>query len=237
MTSTISPARDAAVTVLARVFEADAYASAALNAGIARLGLDPRDAALATELVYGVLRTEGFLDERVAALASRRGWAKDARVRAHMLVAAYSIAFLDRVRVRGRLRGRRRRPGRRGRARRRLRQRRAPQAGRRRAARLATAIAASARLAARRPPPGHRPRRRRGLPRRRPHPPPIGLCLARSEDREAWMATLQEAAPGATIEAGKASPSAILVRGAGDVRRLPGAGAALRSCRRRARRW
>src|SRR5262249_17119985 len=39
-------------------------------------------------------------------------------------------------------------------------------------------------------------------------------------------ATLQAAAPGATIERGQVSPRAILVRGAGDVRRLPGAGEA-----------
>ncbi len=57
-------------------------------------------------------------------------------------------------------------------------------------------------------------------------PPPIGLCLALGEDREAWIATLAAAAPGATVTAGAASPRAILVRGAGDVRRLPGAGTA-----------
>jgi 16S rRNA (cytosine967-C5)-methyltransferase len=59
-----------------------------------------------------------------------------------------------------------------------------------------------------------------------PVPPPIGLCLALGEDRQAWIATLAAAAPGATVSAGAASPRAVLVRGAGDVRRLPGAGTA-----------
>ena len=56
-----------------------------------------------------------------------------------------------------------------------------------------------------------------------PVPPPIGLSVARAEEREAWIERLRAAAPAASIEAGHASPHAILVRGAGDVRRLPGA--------------
>jgi 16S rRNA (cytosine967-C5)-methyltransferase len=59
-----------------------------------------------------------------------------------------------------------------------------------------------------------------------PVPPPGGLCLAPGEDRDAWVETLRRAAPDATIEPGRVSPAAILVRGAGDVRRLPGAGTA-----------
>ncbi len=55
-------------------------------------------------------------------------------------------------------------------------------------------------------------------------PPPIGLCLAEGEDREALIAELRAAAPHASIEPGGVSPRAILVRGAGDVRRLPGVG-------------
>jgi 16S rRNA (cytosine967-C5)-methyltransferase len=59
-----------------------------------------------------------------------------------------------------------------------------------------------------------------------PVPPPLGICLARGEDRSGWIDRLQAAAPGAEIQAGAVSPRAILVRGAGDLRRLPGAGAA-----------
>lgn len=230
----ISPAREVAAQVLVRVWSEGAYAAAALDAELRRRAdLDPRDAALATELVYGVLRTEAYLDERIAALASRKDWAKSPLVRAHLLMAAYAIAFLDRIptfaavseavagaraatgdeRVAGfanavlrRLAGEIEAKGR-------------PE--------LAAAIVASA--------PGWlRGALRRSLGRAGataylaagPVPPPIGLALAKGEDRAAWIEALQRAAPGATIEAGRVSPRAILVRGAGDVRRLPGAGQA-----------
>ncbi|HVY47329.1 MAG TPA: transcription antitermination factor NusB, partial [Minicystis sp.] len=96
----VSPARDVAARVLARVFADEAFAAAALDAEIRRRPeLDPRDAALATELVYGVLRTEGALEARIAELAPRRTWASDPRVRAHVLMGAYALSFLDRVPV------------------------------------------------------------------------------------------------------------------------------------------
>jgi 16S rRNA (cytosine967-C5)-methyltransferase len=59
-----------------------------------------------------------------------------------------------------------------------------------------------------------------------PVPPPIGLSLRSGEDRATWIAELEKVLPSGTFEEGKASPRAILVRGAGDVRRLPGAGTA-----------
>ena len=229
----ISPARAVAVTVLSRVWEGGAFASAALDAELGRAPIDPRDAALATELVYGVLRTEGYLDERIAKLASKSTWAANARVRAHVIIAAYSIAFLDRVPVfaavseavaGARADGGDRVAGFANAVLRRL----ADEIDHEKARPLlADAIVASA--------PGWlRGALRRSLGRAAasaylaagPTPPPIGLCLARDEDREAWIAKLQAAAPGATIEAGAISPRAILVRAAGDVRRLPGAGEA-----------
>jgi 16S rRNA (cytosine967-C5)-methyltransferase len=45
-----------------------------------------------------------------------------------------------------------------------------------------------------------------------------------NEDRQTWIETLRQATPNATFDAGKVSPRSILVRGAGDVRRLPGVG-------------
>ncbi|HYE94088.1 MAG TPA: transcription antitermination factor NusB, partial [Terriglobales bacterium] len=50
-----APARAAAARTLVRVAEDDAYADLALDAEMDARGLDPRDAALATELVYGTL--------------------------------------------------------------------------------------------------------------------------------------------------------------------------------------
>src|SRR5581483_8920487 len=58
--------------------------------------LDPRDRALATEIVYGALRTLRALESRLAAHAPR-GLPEDPRVRMPLLVAAYQLLFLDRV--------------------------------------------------------------------------------------------------------------------------------------------
>ena len=229
---TVSPARAVAAEVLTRVFAADAFASAALDAEIYRGAPDPRDAGLATELVYGVLRTEGFLDERLAELASHRVYAPDPRVRAHLLMAAYSLSFLDRVpvfaAVSEAVAGVRAAGGPRagGFANAILRKLSADLAAKGRPV-LADAVVASAAG-------WLRGALRRSLGRSGasaylaagPVPPPIGLCLARGEDREAWIATLSAAVPDATLTAGAVSPRAILVRGAGDVRRLPGASTA-----------
>jgi 16S rRNA (cytosine967-C5)-methyltransferase len=88
-------ARSAAAHVLARVFVDEAHASAVLDRAVA--GLAPRDAALATELTYGVLRTEGFLVDTARAY-SRRGTLIDhPEALAQLLIGVYSLSFLDRV--------------------------------------------------------------------------------------------------------------------------------------------
>lgn len=82
--------------VLERVEKDGAYASAALDAELDRHPqLDPRDRALASELVYGVLRTRAVLAARVLAHAPRG--VSDSLVFLHLLVAAYQILLLDRV--------------------------------------------------------------------------------------------------------------------------------------------
>lgn len=223
-------ARDVAARVLVRVWDEGAFAAAALDAELRRAhGLDPRDAALATELVYGVLRTRAWLEERIAALSARGRKKLDAEAQAHLDMGAYSIAFLDRIptfaavseAVRGVSEATDPRVG--GYANAVLR-RLADEVEKKRPA-LEEAIAASA--------PGWlRGALRRALGRAGasaylaagPVPPPIGLCLARAEERDAILARLHEAAPNAEIEPGRASPRAILVRGAGDVRKLPGEG-------------
>ncbi|NLE87832.1 MAG: Sun protein [Myxococcales bacterium] len=92
----MSAARRIAATVLRRVWEDDAFAAAALSAELDRAGgLDPRDRALATELVYGVLRTEGYLLEVLGRFGKIRR--ADTELTSHLLVGAYQIAFLDRV--------------------------------------------------------------------------------------------------------------------------------------------
>jgi 16S rRNA (cytosine967-C5)-methyltransferase len=229
----VGPARALAAEVLARVWSESAFAAAALDAEIRRRPqLDPRDIALATELVYGVLRTQAALDERILALASRRTYRSDPRVFAHLLMGAYSLAFLDRIPVFAAVSeaasGVREAAGEKvaGFANAVLRKLAAEiEAGGRPA--LTEAIVASA--------PGWlRGALRRAIGRKGadaylaagPVPPPIGLSLAASEDRAAWLERLRARAPGASIELGQVSPRALLLRGAGDVRTLPGAGEA-----------
>ena len=89
-------ARALAVRVLDRVERDGAYAAAALDAELDRHPqLEPRDRALLSELVYGVLRTRGALERRVLEHAPRG--VSDKVVRLHLLVAAYQLLLLDRV--------------------------------------------------------------------------------------------------------------------------------------------
>ena len=84
-------ARRVALEVLVRVDTEGAYANVALPAALARTGLNERDRAFATELVYGVTRRRRALD-----------WALDAflatppppRTRAALRMGAYQLAEL-----------------------------------------------------------------------------------------------------------------------------------------------
>ncbi|HEX4474845.1 MAG TPA: transcription antitermination factor NusB [Polyangiaceae bacterium] len=90
-------ARSLAARVLERVNRDAAYAAAALDAEIERHpSLDTRDVALATELVYGVLRTRSVLVRELTRYASR-GLPDDPVVVTPLLLAAYQILLLDRV--------------------------------------------------------------------------------------------------------------------------------------------
>ncbi|WP_438006027.1 transcription antitermination factor NusB [Sorangium sp. So ce321] len=228
-----SAPRAVAARVLARVWGSDAFASAALDAELRRAqALDPRDAGLATELVYGVLRVQVALEARIAEFAAKGRWTTDPLVRAHVLMGAYSLCFLDRVpafaAVSEAVDG-------------------AQAAGGPRVGAFANAVLrklAAAVESSGRPPlagavvasaPGWlRGALRRSLGRAAaeaflsagPVPPPTGLCLAPGEDRDAWLEALRGAAPAGSFEAGRVSPRAIVARGAGDLRRLPGFGVA-----------
>jgi len=91
-------ARTVAAEVLTRVAADGAFAAAVLDAELGRTAqLEPRDRALATEIVYGTLRVAPWLEERIAK-HTPRGIAKlDGATRAHLLVAAYQLFFLGRV--------------------------------------------------------------------------------------------------------------------------------------------
>jgi 16S rRNA (cytosine967-C5)-methyltransferase len=90
-------ARDVALEVLRRVFTQGAYASILLRTAFARrTDLLPSDRALATELVYGVLRHRGHLDR---ALSQPKKRLKDLDPRLHDLlrIGAYQLMYLDRI--------------------------------------------------------------------------------------------------------------------------------------------
>lgn len=222
-------ARSLAADVLVRVWRDGAFAAAALDAALTRATrLEPRDRALATELVYGSLRTAAYLETRLAAHA-KRGLAKlDAETRAHLVVAAYQIVFLDRVPAFAAVS-----------------QAVALVKASRNAAlggfanavlrRLADEIAKSGR-----PDPARAalasasPELRRVLARAlgddavepylaaAPMPPPTCARLRAGADRDAALAELRAALPEATVEPGKVSPRALVVTGGGDPHAWPG---------------
>jgi 16S rRNA (cytosine967-C5)-methyltransferase len=85
----ISPARSAAFEILTRV-ESGGYASDLLFAQ----SLEPRDAALASEIVYGVLRRQAQLDYLIGLHAPKR---LDVAVRIALRIGIYQLRHLDRI--------------------------------------------------------------------------------------------------------------------------------------------
>jgi len=90
-------ARGLAASVLQRVTDEGAYASRALDAELSRSQLEPRDAALATEIVYGSLRVLPDLDRTLSARLTRDPARMDGFVRATLRTAAYQLAHLGRL--------------------------------------------------------------------------------------------------------------------------------------------
>ena len=92
----ISPARVAAFEILLRVERENAYASELLHS--ARYSkLSPVDHGLTMELVMGVLRWRSLLDSEIARFSSQRLNKLDLEVLTALRMAAFQIAFLDRV--------------------------------------------------------------------------------------------------------------------------------------------
>ena len=88
-------ARTIAFAVLRRVEEGGAYASRALDAALAEAGaLDPRERALATELVYGTLRRSLQLDAALAPHSRRALLDLDPPARVALRLGAYQLLFL-----------------------------------------------------------------------------------------------------------------------------------------------
>lgn len=90
----MSSARQIAYGVLLTV-EHGAQSGDALDRALA--GLDSREAGLATEIVYGVLRRRAQLQALIARVSSRRPEQMDSHVRIAIEMGAYQMRFLDRV--------------------------------------------------------------------------------------------------------------------------------------------
>lgn len=95
--SRAAPARAVAARVLERVEADDAWADLVLDAELQRGAIDPRDVGLATEIVYGTLRWQRYLDWILTPHSRRRLDALDARVRVALRMTAYQLVFLERV--------------------------------------------------------------------------------------------------------------------------------------------
>jgi 16S rRNA (cytosine967-C5)-methyltransferase len=231
-------ARDVAARVLVRVEKEHAFAAAALEAELARAAdLDARDRALATELVYGTLRVAPWLEAQVAQHAPRGTGKLDAHVRACMTLAAYQVFFTrvpafaavnEAVQAVGDTRGPRvaafanavlRKVAAQAAA------ARAPEGSDARLLEDATVESTPAWLrdALTR---SLGERDARAFLRCAVEPPAVALrvegAVDRPEERDVWVERLRAAAPEASIEPGRASPLAILVRGGGKPQRLPG---------------
>ncbi|HXN33353.1 MAG TPA: transcription antitermination factor NusB [Polyangiaceae bacterium] len=221
-------AREIAAVVLARVEKTGAFASAALDAELARtVQLEARDRAFATELVYGSLRALPWLRSEIVRCAPRGIDTLDARVRGHLFLATYQLYFtrvpafaavseaVEAIRCR-------------------------------RGARVASFANAVLRKLAERAESMDDAERQDAMVASAPlwlrealeralspveagallrcgtEPPAVALRVEHAAQRDAWVERLRAAAPEASIEPGRLSPRAILARGAGKPQRLPG---------------
>lgn len=224
MVAPAAPARVVATRVLHRIATEGAWASPALDAEIERAGLDPRDAALATEIVYGTLRALPSIDRAIAARQSKKGEIEPL-TRAALRAAQYQLVHLsgapshavvsDAVSIVRTQRG----EG------------------------LSRFVNAMLRALAReRPAAPERPstlevpkwlegemtrglgaERAREFLRARPLPPPIALRVELGRTtREALAERIREARPSGSVRLGALSERALLASGVGDPRSLPG---------------
>ncbi|HEX2467843.1 MAG TPA: transcription antitermination factor NusB [Solirubrobacterales bacterium] len=95
MSAEIAPARAAAVEVLRRTFEHDAFADRALASAIERHGLDRRERSQAHRLAYGAVQRRGTSDHLIEVMSGRSADALDGAVAAALRLGLYELLFAD----------------------------------------------------------------------------------------------------------------------------------------------
>ena len=93
----VTPARACALAVIRRVLEEDAWADRALHGEARRLGLGPRDRALAMRLAYGTVQRRATLDHLAEAFTARPLDRLEPVVLAALRLGLYQVAYLDRI--------------------------------------------------------------------------------------------------------------------------------------------
>ena len=90
-------AREAAMDVLTRVEQDQAYSNLLLNQTLEKLKLDRQEAALATELVYGTIQRLNTIDYFLGRFASKGLERLQPWVRSLLRLSFYQIRYLDRI--------------------------------------------------------------------------------------------------------------------------------------------
>lgn len=90
-------AREAAMDVLTRVEQDQAYSNLLLNQTLEKLKLERQEAALATELVYGTIQRLNTIDYFLARFAAKGLERLQPWVRSLLRLSFYQIRYLDRI--------------------------------------------------------------------------------------------------------------------------------------------
>jgi 16S rRNA (cytosine967-C5)-methyltransferase len=90
-------AREAAMDVLTRVDQDQAYSNLLLNQALIKLKLERQEAALATELVYGTIQRFNTIDYFLGRFASKGMDRLQPWVRSLLRLSFYQIKYLDRI--------------------------------------------------------------------------------------------------------------------------------------------
>lgn len=219
----VSPAREVATGVLLRVFRDGAFAATVLNRALGTGELEARDRALATELVFGTLRRQVALAEAIRRHLPRPGAKVNPLAWVSLLMAAYQLFHLERVPRHAAV------------------SEAVHVVRRARGARLAGFVNAvlrkldgdgsqvdpRVRATVALPPwleaklrESLRPDHAEAVLRGGAVPPPNGLRVRGSVDRDGIVARIRHERPGATVRPGALTDRAVVVSGAGEARTL-----------------